>query len=45
MNRFLGATVSKTVRLCYRTVVLSVMSVCNVSVLWSNGWMDQDATW
>jgi len=23
---------------------LSVLSVCNVSVLWPNGWMDQDAT-
>jgi len=24
---------------------LSCLSVCNVGVLWSNGWMDQDATW
>jgi len=24
---------------------LSVLSVCNVGVLWPNGWMDQDATW
>jgi len=23
---------------------LSVLSACNVGVLWSNGWMDQDAT-
>jgi len=22
-----------------------VLSVCNVSVLWSNGWMDQNETW
>jgi len=22
-----------------------VLSVCNVGVLWPNGWMDQDATW
>jgi len=22
-----------------------VLSVCNVGVLWSNGWMDQDETW
>jgi len=32
--------------LCYRTIVLSVcrvfQSVCNVGVLWPNGWMDQD---
>ena len=21
------------------------LSVCNVDVLWPNGWMDQDATW
>ena len=25
--------------------VLSVLSVCNVGILWPNGWMDQDATW
>ena len=24
---------------------LSVCPVCNVGVLWSNGWMDQDETW
>jgi len=22
-----------------------VVSVCNVGVLWPNGWMDQDETW
>jgi len=37
-----------TVPLCYQTVFcLSCpvcMSVCNVGVLWSNGWMDQDET-
>ena len=40
--------------LCYRTVVLSVclsvclsdsLSVCEVGVLWPNGYMDQDETW
>jgi len=31
--------------LCYLTAILSVLSVCNVGVLWPNGWMDQDATW
>jgi len=25
--------------------VLSCLSVCNVGVLWPNGWMDQDETW
>jgi len=37
----------KRFALCYRTVVLSVLfclSVCNVGVVWPNGWMDQDAT-
>jgi len=24
---------------------LSVLSVCDVGVLWPNGWMDQDETW
>ena len=24
---------------------LSVLSVCNVGVLWPSGWMDQDETW
>jgi len=27
------------------SVCLSVLSVCNVGILWPNGWMDQDATW
>jgi len=38
----------KRFALCYRTVVLSCLSclsVCNVDVLWPNGWMNQDATW
>jgi len=26
-------------------VCLSVLSVCDVGVLWQNGWMDQDETW
>jgi len=29
--------------LCYQTVVC--LSVCNVAVLWPNGWMDPDETW
>jgi len=42
-----GRPLVKRFALCYRTVVLSVLSVCNVGVLWPNrnGWMDQDAIW
>jgi len=50
--RFSGfwTTVCKTVRpmLPNRRPVLSCpvcLSVCNVGVLWPNGWMDQDQTW
>jgi len=32
----------KRFALCYQTVVCPV---CNVGVLWSNGWMDQNETW
>ena len=46
------ATVCKTVRpmlsdrcLSYMSVCLSVCPVCDVGVLWPNGWMDQDETW
>jgi len=39
-----GRTVT-SFALCYGTFVLCCLSVCNVSVLWPNGWMDQDATW
>ena len=31
----------KQFALCYRSVVLAV---CDVGVLWPNGWMDQDET-
>jgi len=31
--------------LCYGNVVLSVLSVCDVAVIWPNGWTDQDATY
>ena len=27
------------------SVCLSVLFVCNVAVLWPNGWMDEDETW
>jgi len=40
-----GRQFAKRFTLCSRTVVLSVCPVCNVGVLWPNGWMDQDASW
>jgi len=41
-----GRPFVKLFALCYGTVVLSVcLCVCNVGVLWPNGWTDQDATW
>jgi len=45
LNSFLG-DVCKTVRpmLSDRCPVCPFLSVCNVGVLWPNGWMDQDAT-
>ena len=39
------ATVCKTVRPMLSDRCLSFLSVCNVGVLWPNGWVDQDATW
>ena len=47
----IGRPFLKRFALCYRTVVLSCpilsvcLSVCNVSVLWPNGWINQDETW
>jgi len=35
----------KLFTLSYRTVVCPRLSVCDVSVLWTNVWMDQDETW
>jgi len=45
-----GRPFAKRFALCYRTVLcpvlsLSVLSVCNVDVLWPKGWMDQGETW
>jgi len=34
-----GRPFVKRLTLCYRSVV------CNVGVLWPNGWMEQDETW
>ena len=41
----LWATVCNTVRPTLSDRCLSVLSVCNVGVLWPNGWMGQDETW
>jgi len=41
---FYWATVCKTVRPML-IGPLSVLSVCDVGVLWPNDWMDQGATW
>ena len=38
-------TVFKTVSPTLWDRCLSVCPVCNVGVLWPNGWMDQDETW
>jgi len=39
----------KQFALCYQTIVcfvcLSSRPVCNIGVLWPNGWMDQDEIW
>jgi len=39
------ATVCKTVRPMLSVRCLSVLSVCNLGVLWPNSWTDQDETW
>jgi len=39
------ATVCKAVRPMLSDRCLSCLFVCDVSVLWPNGWMDQDSTW
>jgi len=39
------ATVCKTVGPILSVHCLSVLFVCNVGVLWPNGWTDQDETW
>jgi len=45
-NDGFGRPFVKRFALCYRTVVLSVcLSVCDVGVLWPNGWTDHGETW
>jgi len=42
----LQSVAQKRFALCYRTIVCPVcLSVCDVGVLWPNGWMDQHETW
>ena len=46
IRQIIGRPFVKWFALCYQTVVcLSVLSVCNVGVLWPNGWIDEDETW
>jgi len=42
-----SATICKTIRPMLSGRCLSVCSspVCNVGILWPNGWTDQDETW
>jgi len=41
-----GRPFVKRFAVCYGTVVCPVcLSVCNVGILWPNGWIDQDVTW
>jgi len=39
---FFGRPFLKWFALYYRTIVLSVCPVCNVSALWPNDWMDNN---
>jgi len=39
------ATVCKTVRPMLSDRCPVCLSICNIGVLWPNGWIDQDATW
>jgi len=41
---FLGDRFVKQFALCYQTVVCLSCPVCNVGILWPNGWMDQGET-
>ena len=51
VSSIFGGPFVKRFALSYQTVVcpvlscLSCLSVCDVGVLWPNGWMDQDKTW
>ena len=42
---FIGRAFVKPFAVCYQTVICLSCPVCNVGVLWPNGWIDQDETW
>ena len=42
---FVNAIGPLSVRLSVCLSVLSCLSLCDVGVLWPNGWMDQDEAW
>ena len=44
INSFWAPSAKRFV-LCYRSVVRSCLSVCDVCALWPNGWTDLDETW
>jgi len=44
-NLTFWATVCKRIRAMLSDDCLPVSPVCNISVLWPNGWTDQDETW
>jgi len=47
MTFHFGRPFVKRLALCYRTVVLSAClscRVCDIGILWPNGWMDEDET-
>jgi len=44
-NVLFGRPFVKLFALCYWSLVCLSCPVCDVGVLWPNGWMDQDETW
>jgi len=40
-----GRLFVKRFALCFWTIVCPVCPVCDIGVLWPNGWMDEDETW
>jgi len=41
----IGRLFVKQFALCYRSVVFLSCPVCDIGILWPNGWTDQDETW
>jgi len=44
-SQFFERPFVKRFALCYRTFSVLSCPVCDVGILWPNGWMDQDETW